>query len=74
MARRAIGGEEAVASLIVPGVFMVSLTYCYHGGTPHHPPAGGLQKELEARTADNLTPIAIRGTRHPRNRSSGFGD
>ena len=34
--------REAVASLIVPGVFMVSLTLfiCY----PHHPTAGGAAK------------------------------
>ncbi len=52
--------REAVASLIVPGVFMVSLTLliCY-GGTAYYPSARRTAKELEARTADNLAPIAI---------------
>ncbi len=55
--------REAVASLIVPpGVFMVSLTLldllppC---GTAYYPSARRTAKELEARTADNLAPIAI---------------
>ena len=53
--------REAVASLIVPGVFMVSLTLfiCYQAVRRITRPLAELQKELEARTADNLTPIAI---------------
>ncbi|MDU3048691.1 MAG: ATP-binding protein [Escherichia coli] len=53
--------HEAVASLIVPGVFMVSLTLfiCYQAVRRITRPLAELQKELEARTADNLTPIAI---------------
>ncbi|MEH4889326.1 two-component system sensor histidine kinase PmrB [Escherichia coli] len=63
--------REAVASLIVPGVFMVSLIVpgvfmvsltlfiCYQAVRRITRPLAELQKELEARTADNLTPIAI---------------
>ncbi|SUG97726.1 two-component sensor kinase [Salmonella enterica subsp. enterica] len=53
--------REAVASLIVPGVFMVSLTLliCYQAVRRITRPLAELQKELEARTADNLAPIAI---------------
>ena len=52
--------REAVASLIVPGVFMVSLTLfiCYQAVRRITRPLAELQKELEARTADNLTPLA----------------
>lgn len=53
--------REAVASLIVPAVFMVSLTLliCYQAVRRITRPLADLQKELEARTADNLTPIDI---------------
>ncbi|MGK7488906.1 HAMP domain-containing protein, partial [Salmonella enterica] len=53
--------REAVASLIVPSIFMVSLTLlvCYQAVRRITRPLAELQKELEARTADNLTPIAI---------------
>ncbi|POT57081.1 two-component system sensor histidine kinase BasS [Citrobacter amalonaticus] len=53
--------REAVASLIVPGVFMVSLALliCYQAVRRITRPLADLQKELEARTADNLTPIDI---------------
>ncbi|WP_162827296.1 two-component system sensor histidine kinase PmrB [Escherichia coli] len=66
--------REAVASLIVPGVFMVSLIVpgvfmvsltlfiCYQAVRRITRPLAELQKELEARTADNLTPIAIHST------------
>lgn len=66
--------REAVASLIVPGVFMVSLTLfiCYQAVRRITRPLAELQKELEARTADNLTPTC-HSQRHPRNRSGGFG-
>ncbi len=66
--------REAVASLIVPGVFMVSLTLfiCYQAVRRITSTAGGAAKELEARTADNLTPIAIHSAT-PRNRCGGFG-
>lgn len=52
--------REAVASLIVPGVFMVSLTLfiCYQA-VRRITARWRSCKELEARTADNLTPIAI---------------
>lgn len=54
--------REAIASLIVPGIFMVSLTLliCYQAVRRITRPLVNLQKELEARTADNLTPIEIR--------------
>ncbi len=44
-----------VASAIVPGVFMVSLTLfiCYQAVRRITRPLAELQKELEARTADN---------------------
>ncbi len=66
--------REAVASLIVPGVFMVSLTLfiCYQAVRRITRPLAELQKELEARTADNLTPIAIHSATLE-NRSGGFG-
>lgn len=53
--------REAVASLIVPAVFMVSLTLliCYQAVRRITRPLADLQKELETRTADNLTPIDI---------------
>ncbi|WP_271443135.1 two-component system sensor histidine kinase PmrB [Citrobacter sp. Awk 4] len=53
--------REAVASLIVPAVFMVSLTLliCYQAVRRITRPLADLQKELETRTADNLTPINI---------------
>lgn len=53
--------REAVASLIVPSIFMVSLTLLvyYQAVRRITRPLAELQKELEARTADNLTPIAI---------------
>ena len=56
--------REAIASLIVPGIFMVSLTLiiCYQAVRRITRPLADLQKELEARTADNLTPIAIRSS------------
>ena len=59
--------REAVASLIVPGVFMVSLTLfiCYQAVRRITRPLAELQKELEARTADNLTPIAIHKAETP---------
>ena len=61
--------REAVASLIVPGVFMVSLTLfiCYQAVRRITRPLAELQKELEARTAH------CHSQRHPRNRSGGFG-
>lgn len=56
--------REAVASLIVPGVFMVSLTLliCYQAVRRITRPLATLQKELETRTADNLTPVDIRSS------------
>lgn len=53
--------REAVASLIVPAVFMVSLALliCYQAVLRITRPLADLQKELETRTADNLTPIDI---------------
>ena len=53
--------REAIASLIVPGIFMVSLTLliCYQAVRRITRPLADLQKEVEARTADNLTPINI---------------
>lgn len=53
--------REAVASLIVPAVFMVSLALiiCYQAVRRITRPLADLQKELETRTADNLTPIDI---------------
>lgn len=53
--------REAVASLIIPAVFMVSLALfiCYQAVRRITRPLADLQKELEARTADNLTPIQI---------------
>lgn len=56
--------REAIASLIVPGLFMVSLTLliCYQAVRRITRPLANLQKELEARTADNLTPIEIRSS------------
>ncbi len=66
--------REAVASLIVPGVFMVSLTLfiCYQAVRRITRPLAELQKELEARTADNFN-AHCHSQRHPRNRSGGFG-
>ena len=51
---------KAVASLIVPGVFMVSLTLfiCYQALRRITRPLY-TKKQPEARTADNLTPITI---------------
>lgn len=56
--------REAIASLIVPGIFMVSLTLliCYQAVRRITRPLAALQKELEARAADNLTPIEIRSS------------
>ncbi|MDN8601638.1 two-component system sensor histidine kinase PmrB [Citrobacter enshiensis] len=56
--------REAVASLIVPAVFMVSLALiiCYQAVRRITRPLADLQKELETRTADNLTPIDIHST------------
>ncbi|HCJ6323382.1 TPA: two-component system sensor histidine kinase PmrB [Citrobacter sedlakii] len=56
--------REAVASLIVPGVLMVSLTLliCYQAVRRITRPLVSLQKELESRTADNLTPIDLRSS------------
>lgn len=53
--------REAVASLIVPSVFMVGLTLfiCYQAVRRITRPLANLQYELETRTADNLTPIEI---------------
>ncbi|HFZ8994548.1 TPA: two-component system sensor histidine kinase PmrB [Citrobacter freundii] len=53
--------HEAVASLIVPAVFMVFLTLliCYQAVRRITRPLADLQKELESRTADNLTPIDL---------------
>ena len=53
--------REAIASLIVPGIFMVSLALliCYQAVRRITRPLADLQKELEARAADNLTPIEI---------------
>ncbi|MDU7405890.1 MAG: two-component system sensor histidine kinase PmrB [Citrobacter portucalensis] len=53
--------REAIASLIVPGIFMVSLTLliCYQAVRRITRPLADLQKELEARAADNLAPIEI---------------
>lgn len=53
--------REAVASLIVPSVFMVGLTLyiCYQAVRRITRPLADLQKELETRTADNLKPIDI---------------
>ncbi|MGE9528092.1 HAMP domain-containing protein, partial [Escherichia coli] len=46
---------------IVPGIFMVSLALliCYQAVRRITRPLADLQKELEARAADNLTPIEI---------------
>ncbi|MBJ3593630.1 two-component system sensor histidine kinase PmrB [Salmonella enterica subsp. enterica serovar Saintpaul] len=54
--------REAIASLIVPGIFMVSLTLliCYQAVRRITRPLADLQQELEARAADNLTPIEVR--------------
>ena len=56
--------REAVASLIVPGLFMVGLTLfiCYQAVHRITRPLAELQKELDARTADNLAPIAIQSS------------
>lgn len=56
--------REAIASLIVPGIFMVSLTLliCYQAVRRITRPLADLQKELEARAADNLTPIEVRSS------------
>lgn len=56
--------REAIASLIVPGIFMVSLTLliCYQAVRRITRPLSDLQKELEARAADNLTPIEVRSS------------
>ncbi|MEH4018121.1 two-component system sensor histidine kinase PmrB [Escherichia fergusonii] len=56
--------REAVASLIVPGLFMVGLTLfiCYQAVHRITPPLAELQKELDARTADNLAPIDIQSS------------
>ena len=53
--------REAIASLIVPGIFMVSLALliCYQAVRRITRPLADLQKELEARAADNLAPIEI---------------
>lgn len=53
--------REAVASLIVPSVFMVGLTLfiCYQAVRRITRPLANLQQELETRTADNLSPIEI---------------
>lgn len=53
--------REAVASLIVPSVFMVGLTLviCYQAVRRITRPLANLQKELETRTADNLKPIEL---------------
>ena len=53
--------REAIASLIVPGLFMVSLTLliCYQAVRRITRPLADLQKELETRAADNLTPIEV---------------
>ncbi|EGT3575090.1 two-component system sensor histidine kinase PmrB [Citrobacter sp. ANG330] len=53
--------REAVASLIVPSVFMVGLTLfiCYQAVRRITRPLANLQHELETRTADNLSPIEI---------------
>lgn len=56
--------REAVASLIVPGLFMVGLTLfiCYQAVHRITRPLAELQKELDARTADNLAPIDIQSS------------
>ncbi|HGN9373657.1 TPA: two-component system sensor histidine kinase PmrB [Citrobacter pasteurii] len=56
--------REAIASLIVPGIFMVSLTLiiCYQAVRRITRPLADLQQELETRTADNLAPINIRSS------------
>lgn len=53
--------REAVASLIVPSLFMVGLTLfiCYQAVRRIYRPLANLQHELETRTADNLSPIDI---------------
>ncbi|MTH48736.1 two-component system sensor histidine kinase PmrB [Intestinirhabdus alba] len=54
--------REAVASLIGPAVCMVALTLliCYQAVRRITRPLNDLQKALEARTADNLTPVDVR--------------
>ena len=56
--------REAIASLIVPGIFMVSLALliCYQAVRRITRPLADLQQELETRTADNLAPINIRSS------------
>lgn len=52
--------REAIASLIVPGIFMVSgAADLLPGSATYYSSAGRSAKELEARAADNLTPIEI---------------
>ena len=53
--------REAVASLLVPNLVMISLTLCicFQAVKWITRPLLDLQHELEARTADNLTPVTL---------------
>lgn len=65
--------REAVASLIVPGVFMVSLTLfiCYQAVRRITRPLAELQKSWKR--ARRQLNAHCHSQRHPRNRSGGFG-
>lgn len=65
--------REAVASLIVPGVFMVSLTLfiCYQA-VRRITHAGGAAKRAGSAHRRQLNAYC-HSQRHPRNRSGGFG-
>ena len=65
--------REAVASLIVPGVFMVSLTLfiCYQAVRRITRPLAELQKRAGSAHRRQLN-THCHSQRHPRNRSGGF--
>lgn len=66
--------REAVASLIVPGVFMVSLTLfiCYQAVRRITRPLAELQKRAGSAHRRQLN-AHCHSQRHPQNRSGGFG-
>jgi two-component system sensor histidine kinase BasS len=55
--------HQALTSLIVPGLIMVTLTllFCYQAIKLITRPLDRLQRELKSRDAENLTPLAPRG-------------